>query len=269
MSPNRFLIMLTLLACPERLGRGQALVDARHRIQRNRLPAPRRGLSSGSPAGWRVAARPMGDSRRVLLVPGQDRVWRPKVPIWWFQASRCRRGTLKTDPYLGTQEIYTQQVEGTVAYQSLRLRRPPLADQGDLPGLCRGGALLSPDHQGACPLSAAQPRRSPALSFLGGHRHRRRSPRVSAGRVVAPQGAHATAAGGMNRPADPRRRRPSGRHRRHVGRVADPIEPDDGSNRRGGTAVPSARPAPRRTAISRSNPLRSQRRSPTACLPSP
>src|ERR1700682_4907703 len=25
-------------------------------------------------------------------------------------------GTLKTDPYLGTQEVFTQQVEGTVAY---------------------------------------------------------------------------------------------------------------------------------------------------------
>src|SRR5271168_5277613 len=36
------------------------------------------------------------------------------------------RGTMKTDPYLGTQEIYTQQVEGTVAYRRLDYGAHPL-----------------------------------------------------------------------------------------------------------------------------------------------
>ena len=59
-------------------------------------------------------------------------------------------GQMKTDQYLGTQEIYTQQVEATVPYTRSDAGAHPDANQGDLPRLCRSGIMLSARSPGCC-----------------------------------------------------------------------------------------------------------------------
>jgi thiol:disulfide interchange protein DsbD len=48
-------------------------------------------------------------------------------------------GAMKTDPYLGTQEIYTQQVEGTVAYRRLDYGAHPLQIKVTYQGCAEAG----------------------------------------------------------------------------------------------------------------------------------
>jgi thiol:disulfide interchange protein len=54
------------------------------------------------------------------------------------------RGTVKTDPYLGTQEIYTQQVEGTVAYRRFDYGAHPLQIKVTYQGCAEAGLCYPP-----------------------------------------------------------------------------------------------------------------------------
>lgn len=72
---------------------------------------------------FRVSARIEGDLIRVRWVIADGYyLYRQKMelgaesPGLGVSAPTFPRGRIKTDPYLGTQEIYTQQVEGTAAF---------------------------------------------------------------------------------------------------------------------------------------------------------
>jgi thiol:disulfide interchange protein DsbD len=54
------------------------------------------------------------------------------------------RGVNKTDPYLGTQEIFTQQVEGTVAYRRLDYGAHPLQIKITYQGCAEAGLCYPP-----------------------------------------------------------------------------------------------------------------------------
>lgn len=54
------------------------------------------------------------------------------------------QGTLKTDPYLGTQEIFTQQVEGTVGYRRLDAGAHPLQIKVTYQGCAEAGLCYPP-----------------------------------------------------------------------------------------------------------------------------
>lgn len=71
------------------------------------------------------------------------------------------RGTLKTDPYLGTQEIYTQQVEGTVSYRRFDFGAHPLQIKVTYQGCAEAGLcypaitkVLSPTGSATAPPAA-------------------------------------------------------------------------------------------------------------------
>jgi thiol:disulfide interchange protein DsbD len=82
-------------------------------------------------------------------------------------------GTLKTDPYLGTQEIYRQQAEGTVAYSRIDAGAHPMQIKVTYQGCADAGlcyppitTLLFPEH----PAPVAAPAQHPweEVAILGG-----------------------------------------------------------------------------------------------------
>jgi thiol:disulfide interchange protein len=82
---------------------------------------------------FRVGARIDGSALRVRwMIADGYYLYREKIsvsaqsPALVVTGISLPRGTVKTDPYLGTQEIYTQQVEGTVAYRRLDYGAHPL-----------------------------------------------------------------------------------------------------------------------------------------------
>ncbi len=67
------------------------------------------------------------------------------------------RGISKTDPYLGTQEIYTQQVEGTVAYRRLDYGAHPLQIKVTYQGCAEAGLCYPPITKVLFPVGSAPP----------------------------------------------------------------------------------------------------------------
>jgi thiol:disulfide interchange protein DsbD len=65
------------------------------------------------------------------------------------------RGTLKTDPYLGTQEIYTQQVEGTVSYRRFDYGAHPLQIKVTYQGCAEAGLCYPPITKVLAPVGDA------------------------------------------------------------------------------------------------------------------
>jgi thiol:disulfide interchange protein DsbD len=83
------------------------------------------------------------------------------------------RGVLKTDPYLGTQEIFIQQVEGTTAYRRLDYGAHPLQIKVTYQGCAEAGLcypeitkVLSP--VGAAPLASDTSPRWERYAIIGG-----------------------------------------------------------------------------------------------------
>jgi thiol:disulfide interchange protein DsbD len=83
------------------------------------------------------------------------------------------KGTLKTDPYLGTQEIYRQQAEGTVAYSRIDAGAHPMQIKVTYQGCADAGLcyppitrLLFPEH----PALGVAPTQHPweGVAILGG-----------------------------------------------------------------------------------------------------
>jgi thioredoxin:protein disulfide reductase len=54
------------------------------------------------------------------------------------------RGTMKTDPYLGTSEVFTQQVEGTVPYHRIDFGAHPLQLKVTYQGCAEAGLCYNP-----------------------------------------------------------------------------------------------------------------------------
>ncbi len=76
-------------------------------------------------------------------------------------------GTLKTDPYLGTQEIYTQQVEGTVAYRRFDYGAHPLQIKVTYQGCAEAGLCYPPIVKVLFPTVAAPAAPSPSHRWEG------------------------------------------------------------------------------------------------------
>jgi thioredoxin:protein disulfide reductase len=95
-------------------------------------------------------------------------------------------GAVKTDPYLGTQEIYTQQVEGTVTYRRLDYGAHPLQIKVTYQG-CAESALTG----------GPRPARRGDLAALGALRDHRGRLRLPPGRLGVAQGSQSPVAGRM------------------------------------------------------------------------
>lgn len=83
------------------------------------------------------------------------------------------KGTLKTDPYLGTQEIYRQQAEGTVGYSRIDAGAHPMQIKVTYQGCADAGLcyppitkLLFPEHP--APLAAPAQHPWEGVAILGG-----------------------------------------------------------------------------------------------------
>jgi thiol:disulfide interchange protein DsbD len=84
------------------------------------------------------------------------------------------RGTLKTDPFLGTQEIFTQIVEGTVPFRRLDYGAHPVAIKVTYQGCAEAGLCYPPIMKVLSPTAAeaADPTTAPArwqgIAIAGG-----------------------------------------------------------------------------------------------------
>jgi thiol:disulfide interchange protein DsbD len=95
---------------------------------------------------FRVGARIDGSALRVRWVIADGYyLYRQKIsvaaesPDLVVSGIALPRGAVKTDPYLGTQEIYTQQLEGTVAYRRLDYGAHPLQIKVTYQGCAEAG----------------------------------------------------------------------------------------------------------------------------------
>ena len=95
---------------------------------------------------FRVGARIDGSALRVRWVIADGYyLYRQKIsvaaesPDLVVSGIALPRGTMKTDPYLGTQEIYTQQLEGTVGYRRLDYGAHPLQIKVTYQGCAEAG----------------------------------------------------------------------------------------------------------------------------------
>jgi thiol:disulfide interchange protein DsbD len=83
------------------------------------------------------------------------------------------RGVSKTDPYLGTQEVYFQQVEGTATYKRFDYGAHPIQIKVTYQGCAEAGLCYPPISKVLLPSSAAPLIQAPAhrwegIAILGG-----------------------------------------------------------------------------------------------------
>jgi thiol:disulfide interchange protein len=76
-------------------------------------------------------------------------------------------GTLKTDPYLGTQEIFTQQVEGTVAYTRFDAGAHPIEIKVTYQGCAEAGLCYPPISKVIFPASSPVVLQAPPHTWEG------------------------------------------------------------------------------------------------------
>jgi thiol:disulfide interchange protein DsbD len=95
-------------------------------------------------------------------------------PDLLLSAPSFPKGTVKTDPYLGTQEIFVQQVEATAAFSRLDAGAHPLQIKVTYQGCAEAGLcyppitkVLFPDSA-AAPVARAEPHAWEGVAILGG-----------------------------------------------------------------------------------------------------
>ena len=93
-------------------------------------------------------------------------------------------GTLKTDPYLGTNEIFTQQVEATVPYRRLDYGAHPLQIKVTYQGCAEAGLCYPLITKVLFPTRSVEPTAEARRSPLGSRGHHRGIARVPGGRVA-------------------------------------------------------------------------------------
>ena len=152
---------------------------------------------------FRVAARVDGNLVKVRWVIADGYyLYRSKIevkaesPDLVVAAPELPPGVVKTDPYLGTQQIYTQQVEAAVPYSRIDAGAHPLQIKVTYQGCAEAGLCYPPDHQGGfpnCRPSAAVAQRAAhpweSVAIIAG------ACRVSAGGVGAAKGTQARHSG--------------------------------------------------------------------------
>lgn len=132
-------------------------------------------------AAFRVGARVDGDLLRVRwIIADGYYLYRRKIevtaesPDLVVSAVALPGGVLKNDPYLGTQEIFLHQVEGTVAYKRLDFGAHPIQIKVTYQGCADAGLCYLPISKVLFPQSpAASAVQSPppkweGIAILGG-----------------------------------------------------------------------------------------------------
>jgi thiol:disulfide interchange protein len=123
---------------------------------------------------FRVGARLDGDVLRVrwVLADGYY-LYRSKMavaaesPDLLVMGMALPRGQLKTDPYLGTQEVYVQQVEGTVAYKRFDYGAHPIEIRVTYQGCAEAGLCYPPITKVLLPVPPAAVVETPSHAWEG------------------------------------------------------------------------------------------------------
>jgi thiol:disulfide interchange protein DsbD len=129
---------------------------------------------------FRVGARIDGNALRVhWMIADGYYLYRQKMqiqaesPDLLVSAPTFPRGILKTDPYLGTQEIFLQQVEGSVAFHRFDAGAHPIQIKVTYQGCAEAGLcyppiskVLFPDV--AAPMVRAQPHPWEGIAIISG-----------------------------------------------------------------------------------------------------
>jgi len=132
-------------------------------------------------AAFRVGARVDGDLLRVRwIIADGYYLYRRKIevtaesPDLVVSAVSLPRGVQKNDPYLGTQEVFLHQVEGTVAYRRLDFGAHPIQIKVTYQGCADAGLSYLPISKVLFPQSPVAPavepppRRWEGIAILGG-----------------------------------------------------------------------------------------------------
>lgn len=132
-------------------------------------------------AAFRVGARIDGDVLRVRwIIADGYYLYRRKIevtaesPDLVVSAVSLPRGVLNNDPYLGTQEIFLHQVEGTVAYKRLDFGAHPIQIKVTYQGCADAGLCYLPISKVLFPQSPVAsaveppPPRWEGIAILGG-----------------------------------------------------------------------------------------------------
>jgi thiol:disulfide interchange protein DsbD len=129
---------------------------------------------------FRVSARLDGNAVRVRwIIADGYYLYRHRIeikaesPDLVVSAPVLPQGVLKSDPYLGTQEIYQQQVEATVPYSRFDAGAHPLQIKVTYQGCAEAGLCYPPISKVLFPEKAAvaaapQPHRWVGVAILGG-----------------------------------------------------------------------------------------------------
>ena len=131
---------------------------------------------------FRVGAQTDGNAVRVRWVIADGYyLYRTKItvapesPDLVMAPAVLPRGTLKTDPYLGTNEVYTQQVEATVPYRRFDYGAHPMQIKVTYQGCAEAGLcyplitkVLFPTTAGAPSMEAPPDHRWEAIAIVGG-----------------------------------------------------------------------------------------------------
>src|ERR1700722_15821584 len=129
---------------------------------------------------FRVGAQTDGNAVRVRWVIADGYyLYRTKItvapesPDLVMAPAVLPPGTLKTDPYLGKNEVYTQQVEATVPYRRFDYGAHPMQIKVTYQGCAEAGLcyplitkVLFPEHMASVPPAPVQPWEGVAI--LGG-----------------------------------------------------------------------------------------------------
>jgi thiol:disulfide interchange protein DsbD len=131
---------------------------------------------------FRVASRIDGNVLRVRWVIADGYyLYRQKMqitaesPDLTLSEPSFPQGTIRTDPYLGTQEIFTQQVEATVPFNRIDAGAHPMQIKVTYQGCAEAGLcypplskLLFPGTGSAAPIASAQPHAWEGVAIIGG-----------------------------------------------------------------------------------------------------
>jgi thiol:disulfide interchange protein len=133
---------------------------------------------------FRVGARIDGDVVKVRWVIADGYyLYRQKIevraesPDLAVAAPKLPPGTVKTDPYLGTQQVYTQQVEAIVPYSRIDAGAHPIQIKVTYQGCAEAGLCYPPITKVVFPTVAAPavavassepPRRWESTAIIGG-----------------------------------------------------------------------------------------------------
>ena len=126
-------------------------------------------------AAFRVSARTEGNVVRVRwVIADKYYLYRQKIdikaesPDLNVAAPVLPKGTLKNDAYFGTQEIYQQQVEATVAYTRYDGGAHPLQIKVTYQGCAEAGLCYPPITKVLFPEQAAPPAVTTPHPWVGG-----------------------------------------------------------------------------------------------------